>query len=68
MQHWQQRAQLAERRLADLQQASPRLSEVGLESPLPGIPLEILAAINPNFDSSIEVLFILRPRRLSLST
>lgn len=53
VQHWQQRALLAERRLAELQQLSPRPRAFAHESP-PKIPLEVLSAINSNFGSSIQ--------------
>jgi hypothetical protein len=62
IQHWQQRALLAERRLAENQLSpsprqshSPLLSEKGLDSSSNSIPLELLSAINSNFSSSIQV-------------
>ncbi len=55
VQHWQQRAVLAERRLEELRSASPRLGEAALPSPPPRVPHEVLSVINSNFGSSIQV-------------
>jgi hypothetical protein len=55
VQHWQQRAVLAERRLEELRSASPRPGEVALPSPPPRVPHEVLSALNSHFGSSIQV-------------
>jgi hypothetical protein len=71
-QHWQQRALLAERRLAEFHQrsaspnqiSSPRLSEAGLDLYQEFIPLEVLSTINSKFGASIQVCFTPLPAAL----